>query len=293
MIQLTKFGIFITTAVILGLVGIIALAIYFTRPHGTLELALAPASATMTIDGKQSQSVKHGQKLSLAPGTYHLAFSRQDFGDNTTSVTIRKGQSSRIVMALAPRTDAARAVLNSEATTAAVTAEYKEQHFNALLQTLPLSGQGYSVASCPSVRTPNKNKQALCASVTTSTAKDALLTDLRQMGYEQSNIELLIGTGRAMTVAKTATYEIDYYLDAHPEGVSKLPLFIAPQITSNATYNTAHDQALEDIRTAALADLSKQGYVVDDYAIFYSSPYLARYNPNVTSNEEHASAPIH
>lgn len=292
MIRITRFGIIISIVTVLVLTGIIALVIYLTRPQGTLELALAPTSVTLTIDGAQKQSVKHGQKLQLAPGTYHLGFTRQDFADGSTTVTIRKGQTSRIAMALTPKTDAARAVLAGESTTAAVTTEYKQQHFATLLETLPLSGQGYTINSCPSVRYPNANKQALCANITASGAKDAMLTDLQQMGYDPTDLELLTGANNVMTLAKTTTYEIDYYLNAKPEGISKLPLFITPLISTNATYATAHDPALEAVREAALADLTHQGYNVNDYAIFYSNTYLARYNPNAGTNEEHAAPPI-
>ena len=275
---------------IVVLAGLFTAAWYFTRPLGTAEFALAPHTATLTINSK-SQSVQSGQKMSLAPGTYSFEFSRDGFAGDNTSVTITEGKSTRVVMALAPQTEAAKAELASDQQAAAIIKEYADIRFAALIASLPLTGVNYSINSCPSVKQPNVGKKALCITATTPATQAAALTTLRQAGYNPDQLEIMMGSDTVKTILQTSSYKVEYYTNTQIEGATKLALFITPIGTPYVSYSVPSNPQLEAIRTSALADLKQHGYPVDDYSIFYSDAYLARYNPNNGSTDEHFLPP--
>lgn len=264
---------------------------YLTRPQGTLEFALAPESVQLTINDKP-QTIQHKQKLSLSPGTYELTFSRDEFDSQTETVIVEKGETERIVMALTPKTDAARELINSNAESRAVAKEYTQVKYDKLIVSLPLSGVGYQITACPSLKKPSTDAKAICISTTTANGEQAALTAIRQFGYDTDELELLIGTETIKSVIKADSFTIDWYTNVDSEHSDKPSLFVTPLNVPFVPYNTANNPQLESIRDAALEALKENGYDIEKYDIVYSNIYLSKYNPHSDDPSEHAMPPI-
>lgn len=285
--QITK------TKLIFILLAIIILPIvgwYFSRPQGAVELALAPQEVTFSVDGKE-RTVTHNQKISFTPGTYEVAFSRDGFQTEKTNITVKDNEKIRVVIALTPLTDEAKKMLADSAESQKVIKEYKSIKHKELISSLPLSGVNYAVNACRSVRNPKSDTKAVCIATTTAQGEKAAMEAIKKLGYDTSELEILVGTENIRALIRNESYRIDYYEGVKPEGTDKLALFITPLKLPFIPYGTASDPAAEAVRTAALNELKEKGYDVNNYAIYYSNIYLSKYNPDAGQPDEHAMPP--
>ena len=278
--------------IIIAAVALLALAIYLLRPQGTVEFILAPQNVTLTMKDTKSKAIQHKQTITLTPGAYDATFGADGFRSETTRIIIRKGEKTRLVMALTPETEAAKKLLSENSESQQVIKEYKEVKYKELLNILPLSGSNYSIASCSSVKYPNESKEALCINTSldagVKNAKDRLVKN----GYDINDLEFITINGNIQTIIKKDSYQIDYYANAPTDNSSKLSLFITPLNVPYVPFNTPNDPQLEAIKANALKDLESSDYKLNNYDIFYSNIYLSRYNPGANEPDGHAMAPI-
>ena len=286
-LQLSK-PLLITIAALI--IGLSILGWYLGRPQGSIEFAVAPQEINFAYNGK-TQTIKNGQFIKLAPGTYNATFSRDDFQTETQTIVVENKKTSRIVLALTPLTDSAKKLLADSPESQKVIKEYKTVQYKKLIDSLPLSGVNYAINACQSIKKPDADNKAVCIVAKSEAGKASARKSLEQLGYNLDDLELYSGTDSMLTVIATDTYRIDYYPNTKIEGATKKPLFITPLnvpfVPATATFN----QTLEDIKTAALKQLKDDGYPVDKFDIFYSNVYLSRYNVTKDTPEEHAFPP--
>jgi hypothetical protein len=278
--------------IIIAAAALVALAVYFLRPQGTVEFILAPQNVTLAMKNTKLKAIQHKQTMSLTPGAYDATFSAAGFRSETTRIIVRKGEKTRLIMALTPETEAAKKLLSENSESQQVIKEYKEVKYKELLNTLPLSGSNYSIASCSSVKYPNESKEALCINTSfdggVKNAKDRLVKN----GYDINDLEFITIDGNIQTIIKKDNYQIDYYANAASDDSSKLSLFITPLNVPYVPFNTPNDPQLETIKANALKDLESSGYKLNNYNIYYSNIYLSRYNPSANEPSDHAVAPV-
>jgi hypothetical protein len=280
--------------IILSVFAIIILSIvgwYSTRPQGSLEFALAPQELTIAIDDKK-QVITHRQTINLTPGNYETTFSATGFRSETKTITVENHKKLRVVMALTPLTDSAKKILSDNPESQNIVKEYEQVKYQELLASLPISGVGYIIGSCPSIKQPKSEAKALCIEAENPPAEAAARKSLQELGYNQASLEILTGTKNIRTVRATDTYRIDYYTNTTPEGgTGKTALFVTPLNTPFIPATTAYDAQLEDIRKTVLSDLSANNYDLSKYDIFYSNFYLSKYSPGNDAPAEHAFPP--
>lgn len=269
--NLKKSQIIIGTVIILGLIG---LAWFLLRPQATVTLRLAPSSATLTYDDT-SQTVTNGQSLAIKPGDYTLTFARNEFSTEKKTISIKNHDDITVTMALTPQTDAARKLINDNAESIKITNEYKEQKVAELAESMPVSGTGFNINTCPSVKYPTSDKKAFCIITSNPNSERLGKLYLKELGYNLDDLELLVGSTNLMTVMKTATYKVETYITdtADKQSLYITPLNV-PYVSASETYNAQ----LESIKTASLTDLETAGYLNKNYEIVFSNVYLTRYN---------------
>jgi hypothetical protein len=273
-----------------AVIGLSVLGWYLSRPQGIVEFAVAPQEITVNYQGK-SHIVKNGQKISLSPGTYDATFTRDDFQTETSTIVVKNKETSRVVIALTPLTDAAKQLLaNSESQK--VVKEYQAIQYKELIKTLPLAGVNYTISACQSIKEPDTDNKALCIAAKTTAGQAAARKSLEDLGYNLDDLEVYNGTENLLTVILTDTYRIDYYPNTKIEHATKKPLFVTPLNVPYVSAATSTSQQLEDIKSAALSDLKERGYDVNKFDIYYSNVYLSRYNPVTEEKVDHYSAPI-
>ncbi len=281
-------------SIIFGIiVGTILLAAtwFFTRPQGSIELALAPGEMQMK-NGEQTQTVKHKQTIKLSPGIYELSFGREDFSSVKKTVTIEKGETSRVVVALTPQTEAAEEILRNSPDSQSVIKEFKESQYAELINTLPIAGVGYSISACQSLRQPKSDQRAICIDASTASAEQAATQELARLGYAVDELELLVGPGSSKTVLRRDSFMVEYYTNTELEHSEKPALFVTPLDVPFVAFNAPRNTQLETIKTEALAAIEDEGYDLKEYDIFYSNVYLSKYNPSDDDHSEHAMPPI-
>lgn len=273
-----------------AVIGLSILGWYLGRPQGVVEFAVAPQEMTVNYQGKD-HSVKNGQKMSLSPGTYDATFTRDDFQTETQTIVVKNKETVRVVIALAPLTDAAKQLLaNSESQK--VVKEYQAIQYKELIKTLPLAGVNYTINACQSIKQPDTDNKALCIATKTAAGQAAARKSLEDLGYNLDELEVYNGTENLLTVILTDTYRIDYYPNTKIEHATKKPLFVTPLNVPFVPANAPTNPTLEGIKSAALADLKERGYNVDKFDIYYSNVYLSRYNPVTETHGDHYSAPL-
>lgn len=264
---------------------------YFTRPQGTLEFALAPNEVQLQFNDS-TQTIQHKQTLKLSPGTYELAFSQKGFADMTQTVTVEKNTTDRIVVALTPQTDAAKQLIEGNEESKKVVEEFKKVRAQKLVATLPISGVGYRMTACESLKDLESENKAVCISLDSESARQPALDALAKLGYDPEDVELLIGTETIKTLIETDTFMVDYYTNVDSEHSEKPALFITPLNVPFVPFTATSNPQLENIKSNALAAIESEGYDIDKFDIFYSNVYLSRYNPHADEAPEHAMPPI-
>ncbi|HET8884011.1 MAG TPA: carboxypeptidase-like regulatory domain-containing protein [Candidatus Saccharimonadales bacterium] len=278
--QLRKSHIIIGVIIIVTLV---ALGWFFSRPAGKVEFALAPQEATLRLNDTD-QTINHKQVLTLAPGTYDLTFFRDGFSSEETTVVVVDGETTRLVMALQPQTEAAQKIIDDNSESVAVVKEYRSLQRTTLFDALPMSGVGYQIDTCPSIKQPNSDKTAICITVESDAGEQAGRLALTRLGYDLDDYEVLVGQDNLMTVYKKDTYKVETY---NNDPSDKPKLYITPIGTPFVSPETPYHDQLEQIRSTSLAELEAAGYNPDNYVIFFSDSYLARYNEDIYHGPDH------
>jgi hypothetical protein len=274
-LQLSK-PLLVTIAVII--VGLSILGWYIGRPQGSIEFAIAPQEVTFTYNGEK-QTIKNGQFIKVAPGTYSATFARDGFQTDTQTIVVENRKTNRVILALTPLTDSAKKLLADSPESQKVIKEYQSVQYKKLIDSLPLSGVNYAINACQSIKEPKAGNKAVCIVAKTEAGKTTAQKNLEQLGYNLDSLELYSGTDNMLTVIATDTYRIDYYPNTKIEGATKKPLFITPLNVAFVPATASFNQPLEDIKTAALKQLKNDGFPVNEFDIFYSNVYLSRYNP--------------
>jgi hypothetical protein len=266
-----KSQLIISSLITLGLIG---LTWFLLRPQATVTLRLAPSSATLAFNNT-SQSVSNGQSLQIKPGNYTFTFSRDEFSTEKKTIEIKNHDNITVTMALAPQTDAARKLINDNPESVKIAAEYKEQRVTELAASMPVTGTGFSIKTCPSVKYPATDKKAFCIVTANPNSERLGRLYLKELGYNLDDLEILVGSSNLMTVMKTATYKVEAYIT---DTADKQSLYITPLNVPYVSLSEPYNAQLEALRTTALAELEAAGYPNKNYEIVFSNNYLTRYN---------------
>ena len=263
--------------IIIGLtIGIILVAAgwFLLRPQGTVEFRLAPETVTLTLDGK-NQSIKKGDTLTLKPGSYTMTFTRDEFSSEKRTVVVENHKTAKVTVALTPQTDAARKLISSNTESVKITEEYKVIKADDLAAKMPIKGTSFSIKSCPSFKYPGMKNKAFCIITINANSERIARLYLKEQGFNPDNLELMSGSSNLMTLLKTSNYTVEAYIT---DTADKPSLYITPLNVPYVDNSVPYNQQLEDIRSNSLADLEKDGYILDKYIIVFSNIYLSKYN---------------
>ncbi|HEX7484243.1 MAG TPA: hypothetical protein VF281_03760 [Candidatus Saccharimonadales bacterium] len=265
---------------------------YFSRPMGTVEFALAPHTVTLKLAGKE-QTIEHGQDLKLKPGKYEVSFTSDNFQTDSRSIVVEDKKTIKVIVALTPLNDAGKKQLDNSESKKVIEA-YRQQQYEELIASLPLSGVNYSITACPSIKEPKSDTKAVCIITKTAAGETAARESLQQLGYDLDNLPIIVGSENTKKILATDTYRIEYYVNTKIEGATKPALFVIPINPPAVNYAAPYNVQLETLKSTVLADLKVNGYTVDNYDIYYSNVYLSRYNPvtHVDESDAHYSAPL-
>lgn len=192
---------------IVGLL-IIVLAIvsvlYSLTPRSTIALALAPEAGFISIDGGSNQPVNNKQNLTVTPGKHTVKFSRDEFDSYSKDITVADKQTVEIVIALTPRTDAAKQLLVTTGADEVMqrfdnekSAKGEDQLNKSypILSILPIQARLYMVTPCQSVKYPNdRTKLALCVDMAESGLEPFVNKDITSKGYDPADYEMVFKT---------------------------------------------------------------------------------------------------
>ncbi|HEY8886526.1 MAG TPA: PEGA domain-containing protein [Candidatus Microsaccharimonas sp.] len=187
---------------IIAVLTILGLVFLFI-PKTQLTLAIAPSQANIQIDNGSTQRVSNGGKLSISPGSHTIIVSEDEFTRYQTTISIKKGETQELLVALVPNTDAARERLNNP------TSQDIVQRFNGktlstqtdqldkdypILKDLPIEARLYRVYPCNSILHPgDATKIAVCvdSDIDVATIKPYVEQDLATRGYKVSDYEMI------------------------------------------------------------------------------------------------------
>jgi len=179
---------------------LIGLIVYLAIPKTQLLFSTAPHQVTVSFDGKDRQ-ITSGLRLAVKPGTYNIAVSRDQFDSYSLSVTVTANKTAEVLVALDPKTDAAKELLNNKESqdiiqrfNGAKMNNYQQQlnkNF-PIISILPIQQRLYYAYACPSQKYPNDNtKMAVCIDITTDEIKPYVATYVQSKGYNLNNFEVI------------------------------------------------------------------------------------------------------
>lgn len=182
-------------------VGFIALCIYFLIPKTYIIFSVAPGQVTVSINGKPTQTVNNKDTMMVAPGHYSIVVSRNEFESYTGQLDVKSGATTEFLAALNPQTDAARALLQDDASQAII----QRFHGNSLnndtkkiadtypiISVLPINARLYTIYACQSAKYPNDvTKMAVCVDLYQDGLIPYVLKDIQSRGYNPSDYEMI------------------------------------------------------------------------------------------------------
>ena len=184
----------ISIVVLLG----VGLLVYHLIPHGTLKMSVAPDEVTVTINGRE-RTVTTGDLIRVDPGELTIKISRDEFEPHTEKVTIKNGETVEILAALFPKTEDAKALLNTEKSDIViqrVTGRAMEKAASQLrndypiISSLPIKDKYYTVTICESEKHPDDTtKIAICIELYDLAAKQAAINDITGRGFDLNDYE--------------------------------------------------------------------------------------------------------
>lgn len=181
--------------------GFIALCVYFLIPKTYIIFSVAPGQVTISINGKPKQTVNNKDTVMVSPGHYSIVVTRDEFESYTGELDVKSGNTTEFLVALNPQTDAARALLQDDASQAII----QRFHGNALtndtekitttypiISVLPIDARLYTVYACQSVKYSNDNtKIAVCVDLYQDGLIPYVLKDIQSRGYNPSDYEII------------------------------------------------------------------------------------------------------
>ncbi len=177
---------------------VIGLIVYALIPRASLLMSIAPEDFTVTVNG-HSQQVKTGDSITVTPGDISLSVSRDGFDTYTQKLTIKNGEKVEILQVLNPKTDEAKALLNTDKSQAIIQrvtnvkmkeATDKLSKDYPILSILPLSEKYFTVTTCPSQKYPkDSTKIAICVNLFNLEAKQQAIDTVSQKGFDLNNYE--------------------------------------------------------------------------------------------------------
>ncbi len=193
--------------IIFGLIGVVFIGlivfslVYLLTPRATLNLAVAPESAFITIDSGAKQAVVNKQQISISPGKHTLKFSQNEFDSLSKNITIDNKQALDIIIALTPQTEAAYQLMITPGAEEVVQMRDNEKAKKVvdqlskdypILSVLPINARLYTINSCPSQKYPdNPTKIALCVDAYHSDLEPYVNKDIASRGYNPSDYEII------------------------------------------------------------------------------------------------------
>lgn len=183
------------------IVGFIALCVYFLVPKTYIIFSVAPGQVTISINGKPTQTVNNKDTLVVAPGHYSIVVTRDEFDSYTGQLDVTSGTTTEFLAALNPQTDAARALLQDDASQAII----QRFHGNSLnndtkkisdtypiISALPIDARLYTIYACQSAKYPNDpTKIAVCVDLYQDGLIPYVLKDIQSRGYNPSDYEMI------------------------------------------------------------------------------------------------------
>lgn len=190
----------ITIALIVMGLGIIGLIVYSLIPKATIRLSIAPEEFTVAINGV-TRNAKTDDVITVAPGEIEIIVSREEFGSYSEKVTVKNGEEKEILAALEPKTDAARALLDSTKSQNVIQriggkkveeGAKKLTDENPILNELPIKDRFYTIVVCNSEKYPDdKKKFAVCVRLFELEAKQSAIDELARRGYSLDDYEVI------------------------------------------------------------------------------------------------------
>ena len=186
--------------IIVAVVAIIAgLVAYSLIPRASILLSVAHEEFTVTYDGR-SQNRATGEKITVTPGDVSVSVSRDGFETATKTINIKNGENQELLLALVPKTDAARALLETEKSQQIIQRIANINMKNAVTQSmqdypifsvLPIKDKFYVITSCESRLYPNdKTKVAFCVNLFDMEAKQSAIDDISRRGFDVNDYEI-------------------------------------------------------------------------------------------------------
>lgn len=180
---------------------IIGILIYsFAIPKAYIQFSIAPENVFMDINGS-SKTLKNGDKLRLAPGSYKITLSASGFSSYSKDITLVNNQTTELLAALTPQTDAAKQLLLNDGSQAILQRINGQQTAdnNAILlknypivSILPIQARLYSIAACASEKYPgDSTKIALCVTESEAGLDPYVLKDISSRGYNPNDYEII------------------------------------------------------------------------------------------------------
>lgn len=181
--------------------GFIALCVYFLIPKTYITFSIAPGQVIVSINGRAKQTVNNKDTMMISPGHYSIVVSRDEFDSYTLELDVKNGSTTEALVALNPLTDAARALLQDDASQAII----QRFHGNSLtndtqkidttypiISVLPINARLYTVYVCQSAKYPNDvTKIAVCVDLYQDSLIPYVLTDIQSRGYNPSDYEMI------------------------------------------------------------------------------------------------------
>jgi hypothetical protein len=184
--------------IILGILLGAGLLVYQLIPHGTLKMSVAPDEVTVTINGKE-RSVTTGDSIRVDPGELTIKISRDEFDPYTEKLTIKNGETVEILVALYPKTSAAKELLGTEKSDIIIqrltgrameknSAQLRKEY--PIISSLPIRDKYYMVTICDSRKNPeDKTKVAICIELYEPAAKQSAIDDVKSRGFNLDDYE--------------------------------------------------------------------------------------------------------
>ena len=186
------------SAFIVMIVGILVYS--FDIPKAYIQFSVAPENISMDINGS-SKSLKNGDKLRFAPGDYKITLSANGFLSYSTDITLVNNQTTELLAALTPQTDAAKQLLlndRSQAILQRINGQKAAVNNTILLKNypiisvLPIQARLYSIDACASQKYPSDStKIALCITESQPDLDPFVLKDISSRGYNPNDYEII------------------------------------------------------------------------------------------------------
>jgi hypothetical protein len=165
-----------------------------------LQIAVAPSSAAVTIDGHSAGAGKY----EINPGAHSVVVSRSGFATQTRSVSVSNAQTAYVGAILEPNSPSTQDWYNKHSSDQQLSqsiadhaSDYQSSantQANPFLAQLPLSygdGNGGQVTIAPGLPLPNSSQPAIYVTAATPAERQGVLTYMRSRGYDPAIMDIV------------------------------------------------------------------------------------------------------